>query len=70
MMTYACHAWEFAANTYHLKLPCLQNEAFRIINNFLRRTTIRELPLALNVPHFYDYIAGLFGQEEEIFQNR
>jgi hypothetical protein len=24
----------------------------------------------LNVPHFYDYIAGLFGQEEEIFQNR
>jgi hypothetical protein len=70
IMTYAFPALEFAANTSQLKLHCLQNEAFRVVDNFLRYTDVRDLSLALNAPHFYDCITELVRQEEEIFQNR
>jgi hypothetical protein len=33
-MTYVCPAWEFAAETYLLKLQRLQNKVFRTIGNF------------------------------------
>jgi hypothetical protein len=33
-MTYACHAWEFAADTYILTLQCLQNEVLIPPENF------------------------------------
>jgi hypothetical protein len=33
VMTYACPAWEFAAETYLLKLQRLQNKVLRTIGN-------------------------------------
>jgi hypothetical protein len=33
VMTYACPAWEFAADTYLLKLQCLQNRVLHTIGN-------------------------------------
>jgi hypothetical protein len=34
VMTYACRAWELAADTYLLKLQRLQNKILRTISNF------------------------------------
>jgi hypothetical protein len=36
VMTYACPAWEFAADTHLLKLQRLQNKVLRTIGNFSR----------------------------------
>jgi hypothetical protein len=49
-MTYASPAWEFAANTHLLKLQRLQNKVLRTIGNFARRTPVRELHKAFNIP--------------------
>jgi hypothetical protein len=37
-MTYACPAWEFAAETHLLKLQRVQNRIVRTIGNFPRHT--------------------------------
>jgi hypothetical protein len=34
--TYACPAWDLAADTYHLKLKSLQNKVLCTIENFPR----------------------------------
>jgi hypothetical protein len=56
LMTYGCPAWEFAANTYLLKLRTLQNKVLRTLGNFPRRTPTHELRTAFNIPHVYDFI--------------
>jgi hypothetical protein len=38
-MTYACPAWEFAADNHLLKLQRLQNKVFCIIGNFFKAHT-------------------------------
>jgi hypothetical protein len=43
VMTYACPALEFAADTHILKLQRLQNEVLRTIDEFTIRTPVREL---------------------------
>jgi hypothetical protein len=48
VMTYACPAWEFAANTQLLKLQCLQNEVLRTNGKFPSST-----------PYIYEYIMKL-----------
>jgi hypothetical protein len=62
-MTYASAAWEFAANTHLLKFQRLQNKVFCTIGNFPRRTTVRELHKAFNIPYIYDYITKLCRQK-------
>jgi hypothetical protein len=42
-MTYACPAWEFATETYLLKLQRLQNKALRTIGSFPSRTSVRDI---------------------------
>jgi hypothetical protein len=42
-LTYACPAWEFAADIHLLKLQRLQNKFLRNIGNFPRRTAVRDL---------------------------
>jgi hypothetical protein len=54
VMTYASPAWEFAANTHLIKLQRLQNRVLRAIGNFSRRTPVRELQVAFNIPYVYD----------------
>jgi hypothetical protein len=42
VMTYACPAWEFAPETYLLKLQRLQNKVLRTIGNLPTCTTVRD----------------------------
>jgi hypothetical protein len=68
-MTYTCPAWEFAADTYLLKLQRLQNKFLRIIGNFPRRTPVTELHKDFNIPYIYDYINKLCRHQAEVIQN-
>jgi hypothetical protein len=69
IMTYACPAWEFAANSHLLKLQRLQNKVLRTIENFPRRTPVRDLHMAFKLPYIYDYITKLLRQRTEVIQN-
>jgi hypothetical protein len=71
-MTYACPAWEFAADTYLLKLQGLQNKVLRTIGHFPRRTPVRELHMTFEIPYVYDFITNnkLCRQQAEVIQNQ
>jgi hypothetical protein len=58
-MTYACPAWEFAADNHLLKLQRLQNNVLRTIGNFPRCTPVRDLHMAFKLSYVYDYITKL-----------
>jgi hypothetical protein len=68
-LTYACPAWDFAADTHLLKLRRLQNRVLRTIGNFPRRTPVRELHKAFYIPYVYDYMTKLSRQQAEVIQN-
>jgi hypothetical protein len=68
-MTYASPAWEFEANTDLLKLQRLQSKVLRTIGNFPRRTPVRELHKAFNIPYIYDYITKLYRRQARVIQN-
>jgi hypothetical protein len=68
-MTYAYPAWELAAETYLLKLQRLQNKILRTIGNLPRRTLVRDMHVALQIPYVYDYIAKLWRKQAEIIYN-
>jgi hypothetical protein len=69
LMTYACSAWELAADTHRLKLQRLQNKVLRTIRKFPRCTSVRDLHMAINLPCVYDYIMKLCRQQTEVLQN-
>jgi hypothetical protein len=68
-MTYACSAWEFAADNLLLKLQHLQNKVFRTIGKFPRCTPVRDLCMAFKLPYINDYITKLCRQQAEVMQN-
>jgi hypothetical protein len=68
-MTYACSAWEFAADTHLLKLQRLQNKLLLTIGNFPRHTPVCELHKASYIPYIYDYITKLCKKQAKIIQN-
>jgi hypothetical protein len=68
-LTYACPAWEFAADAHLLKLQRLQNRVLRSTGNFPRRTPVRELHKAFTIPYVYDYMTKLPSQQAEVIQN-
>jgi hypothetical protein len=49
VITYACSDWELTADTYHLKMQCLQNKVLRTTGNFPRCTPVRDLHTAFNL---------------------
>jgi hypothetical protein len=53
--TYACPAWESAADAHLMKLQRLQNKVFRATGNFPRRTPVRNSHAAFKLPYVYDY---------------
>jgi hypothetical protein len=65
-MTYATPAWEFAADTYLMKLQRLQNKVLRTTGNFPRRTPVRDLHMAFQISFVYDYITKLCREQAEI----
>jgi hypothetical protein len=69
VMTYASPAWESAADTYPMKLQHLQNNFLRTIANFPRRTQVRELHTAFNIPYVYYFITKLCRQQAEVIIN-
>jgi hypothetical protein len=69
-MTYASPTWEFAADTYLLKLQCLQNKVLCTIGNFPRHTPVEKLHKAFNILYIYDYITKLCRQQAEVIHNR
>jgi hypothetical protein len=68
-MTYACPAWEFAAEIHLLKLQLLQNKVLRTIGNFPRRKSFRDMHVAFHVPHVYDYMTKVCRRQAEIIYN-
>jgi formate dehydrogenase maturation protein FdhE len=68
-MTYACPAWEFAADNHLLKLQRPQNKVLCTIGNFPRRTRICDLHMAFKLLDIYDYITKLCRQQAEVIQN-
>jgi hypothetical protein len=69
IMTYACPAWEFAADTHLLKLQRLQNKVLRTIGNLPRSRPVRDLYVAFKIPYVYDIITKLCRQQAEVIQN-
>jgi hypothetical protein len=69
-MTYACPAWEVAADTYLLKLQRLQNKVLCTTGKFPKCTPVRELHMALQGPYICDFITKLCRQQTEVIQNR
>jgi hypothetical protein len=68
-MTYACPAWKFAAESHLLKLQRLQNKVLRTTSSFPRRTSVRDMHAAFQIPYVYDYITKLCRQQAEVIQN-
>jgi hypothetical protein len=62
-MTYACPAWELAADTYLLKLQRLQNKVLRTPGNFPKCTPVSDFHTAFNLPFVYDYVTKLCRQQ-------
>jgi hypothetical protein len=58
-MTYACPAWELAANTYLLKLQLLEDKVLLTIGNFPRCNLVRNLYTAFNLLYVYNYVTKL-----------
>jgi hypothetical protein len=69
VMTYACPAWEFAAETQPMKLQRLQNWVLPTIGNFPRRMSVHGLDVAFQVPYVYDYITKLCRQQTGAIQS-
>jgi hypothetical protein len=53
-MSYACPAWEFAADTHLLELQRLQNKVLRSTGNFRNCTLLSALQAALDLLCEYD----------------
>jgi hypothetical protein len=68
-MTYACPAWEFAADTHLMKLRRQQNGVLRKIGNFPRRTPVRDWHVAFEISFVHDYTIKLCRQQAEILPN-
>jgi hypothetical protein len=68
-MTYACPAWDFAAETHLLKLQRVQNKVLRTIGNFPKPISIREKHVAFQIPYVYNYITKLCRRQAEIIHN-
>jgi hypothetical protein len=68
-MVYACPTWEHAADAHILKLQRLQNRVLRAIDNFDRRTPVREMHVALKIPYVFHHITILCRRQAEVIQN-
>jgi hypothetical protein len=68
-MIYACPAREFVAESHLLKLQRLQNKVLRTIGSFPRRTSVRDMHVAFQIPYVYDYITQSCRQQAEVIQN-
>jgi hypothetical protein len=66
ILTYACPAWEFAADTHLTKLQRLQNKALCTTDKFLKNTPIRDMHISFQIPYVYDFITKLCKQQAKV----
>jgi hypothetical protein len=69
VMTYACPAWELAAEFHLLKLQRLQNKVLHTTGNFPSHTSVHVMRKALHMPYVYDNITKSCRQQAEVVQN-
>jgi hypothetical protein len=69
VLTYACPAWKFAAESQLLKLQRLQNKVLRTLGTFPRCTSVRDMHVAFQIPYVYDFITKTCRQQAEVVQN-
>jgi hypothetical protein len=69
ILTYVCLSWEFAADSYLLKLQRLQNKVLRTNGKLHRRTLIRDLHTAFKIPYLHDLVTKLCRQQATIMIN-
>jgi hypothetical protein len=69
IMTYACPAWESAADTHLMKLQRLQNKILCTIDKFPRNTPIRHMHISHQIPYVYDFITKLCKQQAKAIQH-
>jgi hypothetical protein len=69
VITYACPALEFAADTHLIKLQCLQNKVLLTTGNLRRHTPVREMQMAFHLPYVHDYITKLCRQQAAVILN-
>jgi hypothetical protein len=67
-MTYACPAWEFAAETHLLKLQRLQNKVLRTIEDFSRHKPVNDWHMAFKLLYIYYNITKLCRQQAEVIE--
>jgi hypothetical protein len=68
-MTYACPAWEFAADIHLMKLQRFQNKVLHNIGKFPRNTPFRDMHISLQIPYVYNYITKLCTQQAKVIQH-
>jgi hypothetical protein len=65
-MTYASHAWEFAAGSHLLKLQRLQNKDLGTNGSLPRRALTRNLHVVFKIPKMDNFITKLHRQQAEV----
>jgi hypothetical protein len=68
IMTYACPAYEFAADTHLLNLQCLQNKVLRTTGKFPRCEPVPESHAAFQVQYIYKYMTKLCGNKHSPYK--
>jgi hypothetical protein len=68
-LTYACPAWEFAADSCLLKLQRMRNKVMHTIGNLPRRSQTRDLHFGLKIPYIYDFVTELCRQQVKVTLN-
>jgi hypothetical protein len=69
VITYTCPTCELAADTYLLKLQCLQNKVLHTTGNFPRCMSVCDLHTTFNLPYVYNYITKLCRKQTEVIRN-
>jgi hypothetical protein len=69
ILTHACPAWEFAADSHILKSQRLQNRVLGTVGNLPRRIPTRDLHMAFKSPYLYDFITKLCRQQKIVTLN-
>jgi hypothetical protein len=67
-MTYACPAWELAADSHLLKVQRLQNRVLRTTGNLPRRTLTSAVHRAFQIQYVCDYIRKICKKQAEFLQ--
>jgi len=67
--TCACHAWEFAADSYLSKLQHLQNRVLHTIGNLPRCTLTCNLHVMFKIVYLHDFVTKLCRWQATVILN-